>query len=60
MRRGFDMLGCMVLSGVVFIGYAIVFSFRPIAALYLRGQRVIEFALAAMFTVAGIRLLLSR
>lgn len=54
------LLGCMILSGVVFIGYAVVFSFRPIAALYLRGQRVIEFALAAMFTAAGIRLLFSR
>lgn len=54
------LLGCMALSGVVFIGYAIVFSSRPIASLYLKARRAIELILAALFALAGVRLLLGR
>lgn len=52
--------GCAVLSVVIFGGYALVFSTAPMVRLYRRARRGIEGALAGLFGVAGMRLLLSR
>ena len=51
-------LGCAVLSILVFGGYAIVFSTLPMIRAYLKARRWIEGVLAAAFGYAGIRLLL--
>lgn len=52
--------GCIVLSVTIFCGYAIIFSTMPMVRLYRRARRWIEGVLAAVFGLAGIRLLLSR
>jgi threonine/homoserine/homoserine lactone efflux protein len=52
--------GCITLSITIFCGYAIVFSTAPMVRMYRRARRWIEGVLAAVFAVAGIRLLLSR
>ncbi|WP_434063347.1 LysE family translocator [Ochrobactrum quorumnocens] len=52
--------GCIVLSITIFCGYAIVFSTAPMVRLYRNARRWIEGVLAAVFALAGIRLLLSR
>jgi threonine efflux protein len=52
--------GCIVLSITIFCGYAIVFSTAPMVRLYRSARRWIEGVLAAVFGLAGIRLLLSR
>lgn len=52
--------GCIVLSVTIFCGYAIVFSTAPMVRLYRGARRWIEGVLAAVFALAGIRLLLSR
>ncbi|MDH7791486.1 LysE family translocator [Ochrobactrum sp. AN78] len=52
--------GCIVLSITIFCGYAIVFSTAPMVRLYRSARRWIEGILAAVFGLAGIRLLLSR
>ncbi|KAB2754715.1 LysE family translocator [Brucella anthropi] len=52
--------GCIVLSITIFCGYAIIFSTMPMVRLYRRARRWIEGVLAAVFGLAGIRLLLSR
>ncbi|MGG4603677.1 LysE family translocator [Paenalcaligenes sp. Me131] len=52
--------GCVMLSVVVFGGYAIVFSTAPMIRSYLKARRWIEGVLAIAFGYAGIRLLLSK
>ena len=52
--------GCFLLSVTIFFGYALVFSTAPMVRLYGRARRGIEGVLAAFFTFAGLRLLLSR
>ncbi len=54
------LVGCAVLSGVIFCGYAIIFSTTPMIRLYRRARRWIEGLLAVCFGFAGLRLLLSR
>lgn len=53
-------LGCAMLSVVVFGGYAIVFSTAPMIRSYLKARRWIEGVLAIAFGYAGIRLLLAK
>ncbi len=48
------------MSLTVNFSYALLFSSKPIAMLYLRVKRPIQFAFAAFFGVAGLRLLTSR
>lgn len=52
--------GCILLSATIFIGYAVVFSSRSIAAIYTKARRLIELLLALVFAVAGVKLLLGR
>lgn len=52
--------GCIVLSVIVFVGYAVVFSSRAIAAIYARARRLIELLLAVVFALAGFKLLIGR
>lgn len=52
--------GCAVLSVTIFCGYAIVFSTAPMIRGYRKARRWIEGALALVFGVAGIKLLLAR
>ena len=52
--------GCAVLAIAVFGGYAIVFSTAPMVRVYGRARRWIEGFLAALFALAGLRLLFSR
>ena len=52
--------GCAVLSVTIFCGYAIVFSTAPMIRGYRKARRWIEGALAVVFGVAGIKLLLAR
>lgn len=51
--------GCVLLGIVVFSGYAIVFSTPSMIALYARSRRWFEGVLSAVFTVAGLKLLVS-
>ncbi|MGI9463754.1 MAG: LysE family translocator [Aestuariivirgaceae bacterium] len=53
-------LGGIVISTVGNLAYAVVFSTRPAANLYLRARRPIEFVFASFFGLAGIKLLMSR
>ncbi|QCI68981.1 LysE family translocator [Phreatobacter stygius] len=52
--------GCALLGIVVFGGYALAFSTRPMVRLYQRARRGIEGTLALFFGLAGVRLLMSR
>lgn len=51
---------CWLFSLLVFIGYAIFFSSKPVLALYLRSSRFIDGLTGALFTAAGIKLLTGR
>ena len=52
--------GCLLLGVLIFVGYALVFSTRPMVRAYQKARRWIEGALAMVFGYAGLRLLLSR
>lgn len=52
--------GCGLLGLVIHPGYALVFSTRRAVSVYLRARRWIEGAMAALFAVAGVKLLLAR
>ena len=52
--------GCLCLGGLVFGGYALVFSTATARRIYGSVRRWLEGALALVFGVAGIKLLLSR
>ncbi len=52
--------GCILLGGIIFFGYALLFSTAPVARAYVRARRWIEGALAVTLTGAGVRLLTSR
>jgi len=51
--------GCAVLGVLVFGGYAVLFSTAPMISLYARLRRWIEGGLCALFTAAGLKLLIS-
>ena len=53
------LLGCAVLSVVIFGGYALLFSTPTMVRAYRKARRWIEGTLAAFFGAAGLRLLLS-
>ena len=52
--------GGIIISTIGNLTYALVFSTRPAASLYLRAKRPIEFIFAGFFGLAGIKLLMSR
>lgn len=52
--------GCIALSAFVFVGYAVVFSSRSVAVIYAKARRAIELLLAAVFALAGFKLLIGR
>lgn len=52
--------GCVLLGVVIFFGYALLFSTRPMVRGYARARRWIEGALSLVFAGAGLRLLFSR
>ncbi|QFG35614.1 LysE family translocator [Paracoccus pantotrophus] len=52
--------GCAIMAIAVNVGYAIAFSTRIMGCAYQHSRRWIEGVLAAIFGVAGIRMLLSR
>ncbi len=52
--------GCLLLGLLIFVGYAFVFSTRPMVRAYQRARRWIEGTLALVFGYAGLRLLMSR
>lgn len=52
--------GGIVMSLAVNTSYAVLFSSDPMARLYLKAKRPIQFAFAALFGAAGLRLLTSR
>lgn len=52
--------GCAFLGIIVFGGYAVLFSTASMIALYARLRRWIEGVLAAVFALAGLRLLFSQ
>lgn len=54
------LLGCAILSVLIFGGYAIIFSTAPMVRFYRRARRHIEGVLALFFGAAGLRLLMSR
>jgi threonine efflux protein len=51
------LLGCAVLSVIIFVGYAIIFSFPVMSRLYANAQRWIDGVLALFFAGAGFTLL---
>ena len=51
---------CWLFSLMVFIGYAIFFSSKPVLALYLRSSRFIDGLTGVLFTAAGIKLITGR
>lgn len=51
--------GCILISGVIFQAYALVFGSPFASAVYRRSRRVIESVLAAVFSAAGLRLISS-
>ena len=53
-------LGGIIISATGNLTYALLFSTRPAASLYLRAKRPIEFIFAGFFGLAGIKLLMSR
>lgn len=52
--------GAATNSAIIHALYALTFSTRPMAALYLRARRPIEAALGALFATAALRLALDR
>lgn len=54
------LLGCAVLSVVIFGGYALLFSMPAMGRAYRKARRWIERTLAVFFGTAGLGLLLSR
>jgi threonine efflux protein len=52
--------GCAGLGVLIFGGYALVFSTKPMVRLYARARRGIEATLALVFGFAGLKLLVSR
>ncbi len=52
--------GCWLLGIVIFGGYAVVFSTRRATTTYLSARRWIDGATAAIFGIAGLKLLASR
>ena len=52
--------GCVPIGIAVFCSYAIVFSTAYARSIYIRMQRYLDGALAAVFAYAGIRMLASR
>lgn len=53
-------LGGIIISSVGNMTYALLFSTKPAAALYLRARRPIEIIFAGFFGLAGANLLISR
>ncbi|MEM6489799.1 MAG: LysE family transporter [Pseudomonadota bacterium] len=53
-------LACALLGAAIYAGYALAFAQPPVRALYARGRRGIEAVAAAVFGLAGLRLLLAR
>jgi len=53
-------LGGIVISTIGNLGYALIFSTKPVAAAYLRAKRPIEGLFAAFFGFAGFKLLTSK
>lgn len=53
-------LGTSLLSLIVHICYALIFSTQPMVRIYARCRRAIQTTLGAFFAFAGIRLLISR
>lgn len=53
-------LGCAMLSVMVYCGYAVAFSTQRVVRLYARGRRGIQAGLGVVFGFAGFRLLNSR
>jgi threonine/homoserine/homoserine lactone efflux protein len=51
--------GCAAIGCLVFGGYAVLFSTAPACRIYVRSRRALEGCLAAVFGIAGIRLLAS-
>ena len=52
--------GCVLLGVVIFFGYALLFSTRPMVRGYARARCWIEGALSLVFAGAGLRPLFSR
>lgn len=57
---GAILLGCALLGTIVFGTYAVVFSTDRMMRLYRAARRPIEGAVAALFGMAGMKLLMSR
>ncbi len=53
-------LGGVVMSLMVNVSYALLFSSKPMARLYLRAKRPVQFVFAGFFGVAGIKLLTAK
>lgn len=53
-------VGGIVISTIGNLTYAVLFSTKPAASLYLRARRPIEFIFAGFFSLAGAKLLMSR
>ena len=53
-------IGVIIISTVGNMAYALIFSTRPAANLYLKARRPIEFMFAGFFGLAGLKLLTSR
>ena len=51
---------CWLFSLLVFIGYALFFSSKPVLSLYLRSTRLIDGLTGVLFTAAGIKLITGR
>lgn len=58
--NGAVILGCAAIGGLVFGGYALLFSMDSARRMYVRTRRAMEGCLAVVFGVAGVRLLASR
>lgn len=52
--------GCVLLGGLIFFGYAVLFSTAPMVKGYGRARRWIDGALTIVFAGAGVRLLFGR
>lgn len=53
-------VGCLALGVVIFAGYALLFSTKPMVRAYAKSRRWCEGILALFFAAAGMRLLFSR
>jgi len=49
-----------VISACIFFGYALLFSSEAVRRRYLQSKRIFEFAFAALFGFAGLKLLFSK